>query len=78
MYNDKKYTFSKKTDYVFTNQKSSIIHDGYPLDSLIIDKASHKFLSELSADDKESVTNSLQHLLLNFILEVVKDLESVL
>ena len=72
---DDTYTFHYKASRTFTNQRSKVIDDGYPLESIQFITTRNKFKSELSEIEKIEFMNEEQEELSKFILDTVLTIE---
>ncbi len=74
--NGKTTTYSKKTEFIFTEKVSPVISEGYPLDSMTYVPEYNKFLSELTPQEKEkrnSQKNSKNRKMIEFVLVNVRN-----
>lgn len=69
------YTFEYKADCQFSNHQSSIIDEGYPLDSIQIISPFNKFKSELTEEEKKIAMNIEQNAILDFILKTITTID---
>lgn len=69
------YTFQYKADREFTNKKSSVIDEGYPLASIQIIKGIGKFKSELTLEEEKMTMDIEQNDIFNFIVDTIKSIE---
>lgn len=54
--NDKEYTYTwSKDDFYIVDKPSNIINQGYPLNSISINKKLNKYFSEITKTDKRKV-----------------------
>lgn len=72
IFDDKEFTYEwSKKDFYLVNKPSSKIKDGYPLNSISINKKLNKYFSEMDKDDKNIVKEDESEVI-NFIKEKVE------
>jgi len=69
------FSFQKKNFRCFTNKKSTIINEGYPLASIQFISKFNKFKTELNKEEDEIITGFEIKDMLKFILNTVEILE---
>ncbi len=69
------YTFDFKSNRYFTNQQSSKVLKGYPLDSIQIVLPLNKFKSELTREEEEKTLGIEKEEIFGFILKTIHELE---
>lgn len=74
-YQDSVIPFQKKTPRCFTNQRSKVIDEGYPLASIQIIPGVNKFKSELTKEEEEVTMDVEQKEIFEFMLETISNLE---
>lgn len=74
-YQDNIYTFDYQAKRIFSSESSSIIEEGYPLESIQVIPSIHKFKSELSEEEKMQIMNKDQKDIFNFILNTIANIE---
>ena len=74
-YQDNIYTFDYQAKRIFSSESSSIIEEGYPLESIQVIPSIHKFKSELSEEEKMQIMNKDQKDIFNFILNTIVNIE---
>ena len=72
------YTFENKSDRKFSNKKSKVIDEGYPLASIQIVEPFGKFKSELTKEEEDKVINLERSKITDFILETIDKIENEL
>lgn len=70
--NEEVHQFQKKTPRCFTNQKSSVIDDGYPLASIQIISEVNKFKSELTKEEEELTMDIEQRDIFEFMIDTIE------
>lgn len=74
-YQDNIYTFDYQAKRIFSSESSSIIEEGYPLESIQVIPSIRKFKSELSEEEKMQIMNKDQKDIFNFILNTIANIE---
>ena len=74
--NDETFTFECKANRKFTNKKSPIIDEGYPLASIQIIEPIGKFKSELTSDEEKITMDIEQKDIFTFILNTINKIEN--
>ncbi len=69
------YTFANRSFRCFTNRKSTVVHEGYPLDSIQIVPAVQKFKSELTNEEMKATTDVEYQGIFAFITETIAKME---
>lgn len=69
------FTFEYKANREFTNKKSEIIDDGYPLASIQIIESVGKFKSELTEEEEKNTMDVEQKDIFDFILNTITSME---
>lgn len=72
---DDTYTFEYKANRVFTNKKSEVIDEGYPLASIQIISSLNKFKSELTKEEEKITMDVEQKDIFDFILSTISEIE---
>ena len=73
---DETFTFECKANRKFTNKKSPIIDEGYPLASIQIIEPIGKFKSELTSDEEKITMDIEQKDIFTFILNTINKIEN--
>lgn len=68
-------TFEYKANRVFTNKKSEVIDEGYPLASIQIISPLNKFKSELTKEEEKITMDVEQKDIFDFILSTISEIE---
>lgn len=74
-------TYSKKTELILTEERSSIISEGYPLDSMTYLPEYNKFLSEITPEEREKRNHQKDNKnkkMIEFILKNIKDYKKII
>lgn len=69
------FTFEYKANREFTNKKSEIIDEGYPLASIQIIESVGKFKSELTEEEEKNTMDVEQKDIFDFILNTITSME---
>ena len=69
------FTFEYKANREFTNKKSEIIDEGYPLASIQIIESVCKFKSELTEEEEKNTMDVEQKDIFDFILNTITSME---
>lgn len=65
------YEWSKE-DFYLTSKKSDKIHNGYPLDSISINKTLNKYFTDITIEEKELIKQNEDHVI-DFIVKSFED-----
>lgn len=79
--NGKTTTYSKKTEFIFTEKASPVISEGYPLDSMTYIPEYNKFLSEMTPEEKEkrnSQKDNKNKKMIEFVLKNMKKYQKII
>lgn len=77
VYGDHVQTFQKDAKRVFTNKRSEVINEGYPLASIQILPTIHKFKSELTREEEASTMDIEHQSIFDFLFQAMENLEQV-
>ncbi len=69
------YTFECKANRCFTNKKSAVIDEGYPLASIQIISSLNKFKSELTLEEEKRTMDVEQKDIFDFLLNTISTIE---
>ena len=69
------YTFECKANRCFTNKKSAVIDEGYPLVSIQIISSLNKFKSELTLEEEKRTMDVEQKDIFDFLLNTISTIE---
>lgn len=69
------YTFNHKADRCFTNNRSQVIDEGYPLASIQIITSLNKFKSELTREEEKITMDVEQREIFEFIFNTISAME---
>lgn len=75
VYEDSVYTFDYQAKRIFSSESSSIVEEGYPLESIQLIPSFHKFKSELSEEERLKIMNEDQKDIFDFILNTIITIE---
>lgn len=75
VHQDSTYSFDYKANRLFTNKRSKVIDEGYPLASIQIISLLNKFKSELTADEEKITMDVEQKDIFEFILNTISKIE---
>ena len=78
IHNNREYTFTfEKNEFYLTNKKSDIVHIGYPLDTISIDKTLGKYYTEMTDEDFRIVHQDDDAAIKFLIRHIIKNEDSL-